>query len=203
MSEVMAIGARRNNAELMLDCQQLGYLDGLVLDATYGLGRFWSLTIDLPHAAIDLDPARDVTVADFRQLPFAANKFDTVVLDPPYKLNGTSTGKGVSASDADYGVSGKYVNVAQRHGLICDGIVECLRVTKPGGYLLAKCQDQVCSGRVHWQTHIFTRHAAARGAMLVDMLHVQGHREQPPGRRQLHARRDYSTLLVLQVRDGR
>ena len=64
--------------------------------------------------------------------------------------------------------------------------------------LLIKCQDQVVSGAVRWQTRIFADHAEAQGFQLVDALHVQGSRPQPDGRRQVHARRDYSTLLVLE-----
>ena len=44
-----------------------------------------------------------------------------------------------------------------------------------------------------------TDHARALGLELVDVLHVQGYRKQPPGRRQIHARRDYSTALVFRT----
>jgi hypothetical protein len=30
---------------------------------------------------------------------------------------------------------------------------------KPSGHLLVKCMDQVCSGKVRWQTVILTNHA--------------------------------------------
>ena len=196
--KVRAIGTRTDNAALMVDSKTLGYLDGTVLDATYGLGRFWKLLPGMPTKCVDIDPSKGVTVADFRRLPYDRDSFDTVVLDAPYKLNGTSTGKGPSASDGDYGVNGEYQSVAAKHELIFDGIDDCLRVART--FLLVKCQDQVCAGRVHWQTHLFTQHAVKENrARLVDMLHVQGYREQPPGRRQLHASRDYSTLLVFKV----
>ncbi len=74
---------------------------------------------------------------------------------------------------------------------------EAHRVLTPGGYLLLKCQDQVCSGQVRWQTREFADHAEQLGMRLVDALHLLGHRPQPAGRRQVHARRNYSTLLVL------
>lgn len=197
MTPVMAIGTRRNNAELIADCATLGYIHGNVLDATYGLGRFWTLHRPDNLTAIDINPARGVTTADFRHLPFETNRFDSTTLDPPYKLNGTGGGKGPATSDDDYGVADRYVSIADRHRLIIDGITECVRVTS--GHLLVKCQDQVCSGRVQWQTRLFADHAETLGCRLVDMLHVQGHRQQPAGRRQLHARRDYSTALVLEV----
>lgn len=191
----MAIGTRRNNAELVVDLHALGYLDDDVLDATYGLGRFWTAFRPAQLAAVDIDPARTTIVADFRHLPFGNRTFRTVVLDPPYKLNGTSTGRGPSTSDHSYGVT-DYHTPVDRHRMICDGITDCCRVADR--YLIVKCQDQVVSGRVHWQTRIFTDHAETCGFRLVDMLHVQGYRKQPPGRRQVHARRDYSTALVLE-----
>ena len=64
---------------------------------------------------------------------------------------------------------------------------------------MAKCMDQVCSGRVHWQTHMMAAHAEALGCRLVDSILVLGEREQPSGRRQVHVRRNYSTLLVLEL----
>lgn len=194
---IRAIGARRNNAELVVDLAQLGYLNGRVLDATFGLGRFWNLHRPEQLVTVDIDPTRDADiVADFRHLPFPSNAFGAVVLDPPYKLNGTSTGKGPSASDVDYGVT-VYQPPKERHQMICDGITECTRVASQ--YLIVKCQDQVVSGRVHWQTRIFADHAESIGLGLVDMLHVTSYRAQPPGRRQIHARRDYSTALVFEV----
>ena len=41
---VLAIGARRTNAELIDDCATLGYLraDEPTFDATYGEGAFWT-----------------------------------------------------------------------------------------------------------------------------------------------------------------
>lgn len=199
---VYAIGTRRNNAELIADCATLGYLrDEPTFDATYGKGSFWTtwapsalLVADL-HEGEREHRGRWVNAWDFTHLPLQSESFDAVVFDPPYKLNGTSTGRGASAADASYGVTGR-ASWQQRHALILDGITECARVTKRA--LLIKCQDQVCSGQKRWQTRIFADHAEAQGFRLVDMLHVQGSRPQPEGRRQVHAHGDYSTLLILE-----
>jgi hypothetical protein len=197
VTEVMAIGDRTNNAELMRDIAALGYLPEPVLDATYGKGRFWNLYRPERMVTNDLDPTTDADVhRDFRRLLFPSGVFASVMFDPPYKLNGTSTGIGPSASDDDYGVGGAYSSVEQKMTLIRDGLTECARLADQ--YIILKCQDQVVSGNVVWQTRIFTDHAERLGFKLVDMLHVRGYRAQPPGRRQLHARRDYSTALVFE-----
>lgn len=200
---------RANNADLIAHAADLGYLhtDWPTLDCTYGLGRFWTRFRPATFFRTDLNPARspDLGISiDFREMPFDDEHFRAVVLDPPYKLNGTSTGAGVSSSDDDYGVE-NYSSVADRHQLICDGITECVRVLRTGdrndrstgGYLLVKCMDQVNGGRVRWQTRLFADHAEAAGCRLVDQLHLPGYRAQPAGRSQQHARRNYSTLLVL------
>ena len=200
-SPVLAV-AERDNADLMADCARLGYLDGLVVDVTYGLGRFWTKHRPDLFLAYDLDPARavdGVELADCRQLPLHDQSVDSVVFDPPYKLNGTSTGQGVAASDAAYGVAGGYVPARDRHALLLDGTSEALRVARR--YVLVKCQDQISSSKYHPQTFLVWERARSHGAELVDLLHVVGGRAQPPGRRQVHASRNYSSLLVFEVDD--
>jgi len=199
MNTVMAISEAKNNAQLIAECAQLGYLqkDWEIIDATYGKGRFWTEWRPSSLTTNDLDASTSATYNyDFTDMIFPDHCFDAVVFDPPYKLNGTSTSKGPASGDESYGIKGKYVPIDERHQLIYDGLDECLRVLKKGGMLLVKCQDQVSSGRVHWQTMLFTQHLAD-DTKLVDMLHLPGYRRQPMGRRQLHARRNYSTLLVL------
>lgn len=197
---VLAVGGYANNADLIAACFALGYLadDRRTLDPTYGLGRFWNTRRPVELVASDLDVTRSPVGAsiDFTALPWPDADFDDVVFDPPYKLNGTSRGTGPAASDDSYGVAGQATSWQDRHTLIRAGIDECARVLRPGGHLLIKCQDQVCSGRVRWQTREFADHAEGLGLVLVDSLILVGHRQQPAGRRQVHARRNYSTLLV-------
>lgn len=190
---VLAIGYAKTNTELIVACRDLGYIKGSVYDPTFGLGRFWKLWRPDDFTASDLTPKRPVDfVADFTNLPIGDETFDTVVYDPPFKLNGTG---GSHASDESYGVADK-VSWQDRMTLCFKGLTECIRVTKVGGFLLMKCQDQVCSGKVRWQTFEFTNETLSQGCELVDRLELISYRPQPKGRKQVHARRNHSTLLV-------
>jgi len=191
---------RVNNAQLIRDCHQLGYLndDDVVLDPTYGKGRFWGLWRPARLVASDIKGnGLAVNCVDFTNMvAYFDNKFDAVVFDPPYKLGGTSA----HPSDGDYGVADDWNGTKDRMSDIYKGIAECLRVLKPSGILLMKCQDQVCSGDVVWQERDFTSQVIGwpdePAAKLIDKLFVHGGIPQPAGRRQVHARRNYSTALI-------
>lgn len=185
------------NADLMVACHALKYLSNEwdILDPTYGEGAFWNKWRPQWLFTSDLNPDTKVDYHDnFRNLDWPDVRFDAVVFDPPYKLNGTA---GSHASDARYGVA-KTTRWQDRHQLIFYGITECLRVTKVGGFVLIKCMDQVVSGHKRWQTRLFADHAETCGGDLVDMLHLPGQRAQPGKRSQVHSHANYSTLLVVQ-----
>ena len=90
----------RDNADLIAYVARLGYLDGTVLDATYGLGTFWK---DFkPDTLITNDLYKPADHAwDFLDLPCRDGEFDSVVYDPDYKLNGTPA---LPEMDDRYGV---------------------------------------------------------------------------------------------------
>lgn len=184
---VLAISDRKNNAELIADVAKLGYLDGHVLDMTYGYGTFWKEW--QPEEFTYHDAKLDGV--DFRDLPYEDGTFDAVVFDGPYKLNGTPD----PTVDERYGVD-KKGSIESRHQLLMDGVEEGARVCKTKGYLLVKCQDQVASGRVWWQTDMLTTQARMVGCVKVDSILFPSYRKQPAGTRQVHFRRNYSTLLV-------
>lgn len=200
---VMSFGSWRNNAELIRDAVvPLGYLkrEWIVLDPTYGKGNFWSLwkpdelhASDLYPRGIGSDPHQKIVKMDFRYLLWTDNTFDATVFDPPYKLNGTG---GSHPSDEAYGVADPYMSIEYRHEMIRLGLDECVRVTRVGGHILLKCQNQVSSGKIRWQVLEFAQEAEFMGAELIDMFHLPSYRPQPSGRKQKHSRQNYSTLLV-------
>lgn len=193
---VRAATAWTTNADLIADCARLGYLhtDWRTLDPTWGAGTWWKKWRPLHLTGHDIDPAKapDGRSTDFRDLPHPDGRFLAVAFDPPYKLNGTPTHE----VDDRYGVAGGYTSRADRHQLMLDGAEECARVLAPGGYLLWKCQDQVNGGHVRWQTDLATEKARRLGLTKVDALLMLGGRPQSKDRRQLHARRNYSSLLI-------
>ena len=194
---VLAATSWKSNADLIADVARLGYLNGRVLDCTYGMGVFWRNWQPSDLIACDLDPEKSPIgyAVNFCDLPFDNRSFDTVVLDAPYKLNGNPTGW----IDDFHRRYGTHIPTSwqDRHQLIVDGLIECARVTRR--YVLLKCMDQVCSGQKRWQTYEFTTAAITEGLRLVDRFDMLVTvRPQPPGRRQVHTHGNYSTLLVFE-----
>ena len=178
-----------SNAEMIEDVARLGYLDGKILDCSFGYGTFWANWTPDDFVACDLDPEKSPCgySVDFRDMPFTDKSFDVVVFDPPYKLNGTPT----DDVDERYGVHVK-ASIKERHQLIFDGLHECMRVSRKR--VLLKCQDQVASGHKWWQTIMFTQYAMTEGMKLIDRFDMLG--TPRPQRSQKHSHSNYSTLLV-------
>jgi hypothetical protein len=191
MSIIFSATPWPTNSHMILDCWRLGYLPTPVLDPTYGLGNWWNNYRSSELVTGDLHTNAMVKL-DFCHLPFADNVFGAVAYDGPYKLNGTPT----EYVDNRYGV-GKTVRWQDRMGLLRTGFVECARVVRTGGYLLAKCQDQVCSGKIRWQTDMLSGAGYGLGMRKVDEL-VFLNQPRPQSFPQKHSRRNYSTLLVFQ-----
>lgn len=197
MTEVLAIGKWSNNAQLIEGAAQLGYLDGSVIDLTYGEGKFWSRFRPDDLLTNDLHKQADIHV-DFCNTGQADQDFDAVVFDPPYKLAGRRSDRrqndGLHMMDGRYGTGGDYVPLRNVQQLLVDGTTEACRISRR--FVLVKCMDQVSSGRIRWQTDDVTGAATAAGFRKADSLMLKRGRAQDKRRRQVHARRNYSTLLV-------
>jgi hypothetical protein len=192
VNDIKAYNDWRTNGELIADVAKLWFSKTrITLDPTYGKGTFW--TVWRPRKLVACDKVRRKSPlgrsVDFRRLPFKDRQFSQVVFDPPYKLNGRPD----LDSDERYGTD-EYTRWQDRMDLIFTGLREVERVCKD--ILLVKCQDQVVSGHVRWQTHLAVTHAEVHGFGLVDRFDMLGGRKQPKDRSQVHARRNASTLLV-------
>lgn len=179
------------NGHLIEDVAHL-YPPGRTLDLTYGRGGFWTRYRPDQLVTNDLNPLTDTLYGyDFRDVNLPDNEFDTVVFDPPYKLSGTPA---LGDFDARYGID-EATDWQHRMRLIRDGFCEAMRLADR--MVWAKCQDQVVSGKVRWQTFMLQSAAKDAGWELCDRFDMLGGgRPQPSGRRQVHARGRPSTLLV-------
>jgi len=192
--EIYAVGEWKNNGEMIADAAAMGYVPGLVLDATYGRGTFWKTFRPERLVTNDIVVGRADHCYDFRHFPREWERtFDCVVLDAPYKLNGTPSG---DENDKRYGVDVK-AKVPRRLRMQHEGLIECERIVRVGGFVLVKVQDQVASGRVHWMTRALPITAELHDLRLVDeFLYVTKKPRPQPVANQVHARRNVSSLLV-------
>jgi tRNA G10 N-methylase Trm11 len=138
---------------------------------------------------------------DFRDLPHGDNEFDAVAYDPPYVCIGGRGTTGMSEMYGRYGQMDAPTSPGALQLLMNTGLSEMQRVCKPKGFVLVKCQDYVSSGKLWLGTHHTLSYGLKVGFEIVDRLEmVTSPRPQPPGRRQVHARRNLSTLIVMRKR---
>ena len=195
---VLAATAWPSNAEMVVDLVRLGYLrsEWRTLDPTYGRGAWWRKW--RPDQLVTHDLALDGI--DFTQLPEDDATFDAVAFDPPYVATGGRATTTMPEFASRYGMTVAPRTPALLQDLIDVGLKEIARVLRPRGLVLVKCQDYVSSGKLWIGTHHTLSAALSIGFTVVDRLeHVGRPRPQPGGRRQVHARRNLSTLFVLRA----
>lgn len=186
-----------SNADLIAAIAPL-YLQGSVLDTTYGRGMWWRR--HRPESLVTHDIELDGV--DFRALPHPDNSFDTVCFDPPY-VPRHGYGDATMPRDQDFrdrfGLVEPRTELQMRQ-LINDGLTECARVARR--WLLVKCTDY-CNGRQFHLGHVRVLDTAAQlGLRCHDLLiHAAG---TGPGGGQIRepkrARRAHSYLLVFTAR---
>jgi hypothetical protein len=185
---------RGSNGVLIATVARLGYVDGPMLDLTYGRGAWWKLHTP-PNGLVIFD-------GDFTRTGLAANSQRGIAYDPPYISTGNEAASTIPGFYEAYGL-GELKGWRAVRALIDDGLVECARILMPGGFLLVKCMDYTESGHKVWNTfHVYSR-AEALGLRLADrFVHVTGVKAQPRNnldgspRQQQHAREVSSMLFV-------
>lgn len=185
---------RKRNAKAIREFAQLGLIGPTVLDLTHNVGRFWREWEPKVLVRMDLDPTMPIDIqADLRMAPFRTGSFDTVVIDPPYKLNGRG---GSCQEDATYGVADRWT---ARDDLYRVGLAEALRVCKRKGTIIVKFQDQIAGGRIVQQS-VWVHHSLAGAADLLGQILVMTSRKQPSGRPQRTPRNNFSTMQAWRVK---
>lgn len=81
-----------------------------------------------------------------------------------------------------------------------DGLKELKRITRDGGYILCKCQDEIYGGKQKW-THIEIKNIAEEelGMYSKDLFILVNTKKPKPLYKQQHARKIHSYLWVFQV----
>lgn len=179
------------NADLIDKVRHLGYLDGTVVDVTYGRGGWWARY--RPDGLVAHDLAVDGV--DFTALPYGDGAFDTVCYDPPYIPaggHGTST---AGVFQERYGVNAGR-SQADLDAVVFAGLGEAFRVARR--FVLVKCMDYVNGRAFHPMSYRVAGAAFDLGARMHDeIIHHAG--SGPGGHNivdQLRARRCHSKLLV-------
>jgi hypothetical protein len=208
-SDVMAAQAWTTNAELIADVARL-YIDDQahVLDPTYERGTWWNVWRPANLTAL----CRRTDGTDFRHLDYPDGTFDVAAYDPPYVCPGGRKTSTLPGFHDRYGMNEGghtdplFSTPAELQQIINDGLTEMARIVCPRGVVLVKCQDYIWSGKLWIGTHHTLTHAIGLGCELVDRFEmITSPRPQPTTnrdgspRRQVHARRNLSTLLVLRT----
>lgn len=134
-----------NNAQLIAAVAPL-YLQGSVLDVTYGRGKWWDRYTP-PHFDyhdIELDGV------DFRALPHDDESFDAVTFDPPYVPEGGIRRQAGGQTNDERDFRDRYglapgISFAEMNERNIAGLAECARVAS--SWVLVKCSDFVTGGK--------------------------------------------------------
>lgn len=128
---------RGTNADLMAAIAPY-YLDGSVLDVTYGEGKWWDRFRPDPFVFHDLHKVDGV---DFRALPHDDNSFDAVCFDPPYVIAGGRSTEALGDRFHDRYMIGveRLADAADLSELVSAGLAECCRVASR--WVLVKCME--------------------------------------------------------------
>lgn len=183
MTDVMTAHAWKSNAHMLADLLRIMTPpEGRWCDLTYGAGAWWREPNTPPADLVRcVGPHTDRTdadiVCDFRATPFAGDEFAVVAYDPPYTLKGTDAQ--FAAMNCRYGIDG--ATMAANRGqhatrkealaaLIRDGLTEAARITRLGGWVMAKAGRGIDGGKIFATDDLMVRFGHVLGLSEVTSL---------------------------------
>lgn len=172
MSDIKAADYYVNNARLMEAVAKLWIKTGdTVLDPTYGKGGFWKRHRPGVLIASDLYVKNeDVSVCDFRKMPWADGAMDVVVFDPAYVTPGGRDTSTIPVMNTAYGMDTAEATLDGQWDVILEGMAECHRVLKPGGIFMQKVMPYISSGRYQNYPFLVTYAMGNLGLRVVDQF---------------------------------
>jgi DNA modification methylase len=201
------------NAEIFPKILELHVPKGTVVaDVTWGNGVFWQNVQKNHYQLLATDIANGT---DCRQLPYANESIDCLVLDPPYmegfyrKSDEHKAASGTHSAFAEAYSNGDEINgdsenegTKKWHAAVTDMYFksgkEALRVLRKNGILIVKCQDEVSAGK-QWLTHVEIINRYEELGFYTKDLFVVVRNNRPSVSRlitQKHARKNHSYFLV-------
>lgn len=208
------------NSEVFPKVLELHVDEGATIaDVTYGKGVFWKNVNrnDYQVYASDLDPEKSPSghSVDCRNLPYADDSLDVVVLDPPYaegyyrrNEDMLAGGDGSHRQFREHYSNGEVLDTdgSKYHQAVLDlyyrAGIEARRVLKDDGTLVVKTQDEV-SANTQELTHVqITNFYEGELNMYTKDLFVVVRSNEPAVSgmdRQVHARKNHSYFLVYEM----
>lgn len=177
-----------------------------VADVTYGKGVFWR---KIPEGEYELHSSDLSTGTDCRNLPYEDESFCAVILDPPYMHTPGGTAHQGHQNYENYYKNNATSSTAKYHEavleLYLDAGKEAYRVLGWEGFLIVKCQDEVCANQQRL-THVEVINAYLDLGLICQDLFVVKSKNKPGVSRilrQRHARKNHSYFLIFRKQRGR
>jgi hypothetical protein len=203
MKPITSVVFERTNAALLAKHVRPLWIrdDDLVLDVTYGEGRWWDQW--RPPRLVGMDLEKGPCMADFRELPVRSGSVEVVAYDPPYIPQGGRDTSTLPDFMERYGLRDVATNHRELFELFRGGMAEVARVLTRDGRALVKCMDFVEWHSYHSGLGAMVDAAHAHRLELEDVfIHVTAEGAQPKlhpdgtPRRQWHSFRTHSYLAV-------
>ena len=214
MSDVMAAHDWRTNAHMLADLFRImPPPQGEWVDLTFGEeGGWWREPNTPPDGLVRcIGPDTvapegvDTVRVDFRATAYGSDRFGLTCFDPPYVLKG-GAGK-FDDMNRRYGVGAE---LTERRGersrkealfdLVEDGLTEAARITRPGGWVLAKAGRGIDGGKLVRTDDLMVRTGEDMGLnVLTTLLLLSRPRSQAHRGPQKTPRANFSTLIVFEV----
>lgn len=179
-----------SNSGLIKNVSELYFKEGdRIADVTWGKGVFWK---EIDKSKFQIVGSDIKTGVDFRKSPYENESFNHSVIDPPYAR--ITNLKGM----VDCYNTTRFTTHSEIIQLYKDGLNELVRITKQGGFILCKCQDEVCGCKQKWSHIEIYNIAMELGLYGKDLFILVNEKKPKPQHKQQHARKIHSYLWIFQ-----